>query len=259
MTRRRAIRSVLAGLIGRSPLQHWPVTVRAGLAKGARWTAFPFSANWRLGGEVDVARCVAMAGDLAGRTCWDLGAHFGIHTVGLAMCVGPTGEVAAFEPDPVAHRKLERHVRMNRLDQVKLFQAAASDAEGFLELIVAGALGSTVTHARYDDEVIGESTDTVASRAIRLDSLVDEGAIRLPDFVKIDVEGHGAKAIAGAIRAVSRSRPLIALSVHSRAEWFDTATLLEAVGYMPYALATGNVIDWSAFPGPCTVALRVPR
>src|SRR5471030_3056217 len=111
----RNFKSFIASAVGASPLQYWPVTVRAGLAKGARWTAFPFSANWRIGGESDVAHCVARAGDLGGASCWDLGAHFGIHTIGLAMCVGPSGQEAGFEPDPVAFRKLSRHVRMNGL------------------------------------------------------------------------------------------------------------------------------------------------
>src|ERR1700748_3653226 len=34
-----------------TPLQHWPVRLRRGIAIGARWTFLPHPANWRQGGE----------------------------------------------------------------------------------------------------------------------------------------------------------------------------------------------------------------
>jgi FkbM family methyltransferase len=243
--------------LGHSPLQYWPVTVRAGLAKGARWTAFPFSSNWRIGGEGDVARCVERAGDLRGKSCWDLGAHFGIHTVGLALAVGFDGQVAAFEPDPVAFLKLSRHIRMNRLSYVKPYQAAASDVDGRLELVVAGALGSTVTHAKYEDEKIDADTEVFYSNALRLDTLVSRGEIRLPDFIKVDVEGHGAKAIAGAINAIGKSHPTMAFSLHSQYEWTDTAALLRPLDYRAVDIVTNEQIEWDAYPGSCTVIFEV--
>jgi hypothetical protein len=38
---------------------------------------------------------------------WDFGAHFGIYTEGMAMQVGPTRQVGAFEPDPGAFHRLQ--------------------------------------------------------------------------------------------------------------------------------------------------------
>ncbi|MSU65186.1 MAG: hypothetical protein EXS38_03585 [Opitutus sp.] len=48
-------------------------------------------------------------GDIRGWTCWDLGAHFGLYSVGLARRVGPAGQVAAFEPNPISFARLQRH------------------------------------------------------------------------------------------------------------------------------------------------------
>lgn len=253
------IKSLISSAIGASPIQYWPVTVRGGLAKGARWTAFPFSSNWRIGGEGDLAKCVERAGELQGACCWDLGAHFGIHTVGLARCVGPTGQVVGFEPDPVAFRKLAYHVKMNGLDYVKLYQAAASDLDGPLELIIAGGLGSTVTHAKYEDEIVNEESSKFVSQALRLDTLVDRGEIRLPDLIKVDVEGHGAKAIAGAARAIAKSKPIMAFSLHSPHEWSDTAAQLEPMGYRAYDIASDREIDWEDYPGPVTLSFRCSK
>jgi len=249
------LKSLAVEALGASPLQYWPVTVRAGLAKGARWTAFPFSSNWRLGGEADLEDAVRAIGGAHGMSCWDLGAHFGIHTVGLALAAGPAGEVASFEPDPVAFLKLVRHVRMNELANVKAFQAAASSVDGSIELIVAGGLGSTVTHARYEGEVPSERTPRFNATSIRLDTLVARSEIRLPDLIKVDVEGHGAKAIAGAIESIAKSLPVIVFSVHSPHEWRDTAALLEPLSYAAASTAKGKV-DWETDPGPCTLILR---
>src|SRR4051812_26846547 len=123
--------TALSRLAAATPIGLFPVRVRAGLAKGARWTAAPFSANWRLGGaEGDVAAALAYLDQPCGAVFWDFGAHFGIHTVGIAMKTGPSGEVVAFEPDPVAFARLTRHVRMNRLTNVILVPAAASRVRG---------------------------------------------------------------------------------------------------------------------------------
>lgn len=249
------LKAVGVAVLGASPLRYWPVTVRAGLAKGARWTAFPFSSNWRLGGETDLAEFVHSVGGVSGLNCWDLGAHFGIHTVGLARAAGSKGEVAGFEPDPVAFRKLARHVRMNGLANVRLFQAAASNRDGRIELIVSGGLGSTVTHARYEEEKPSLGTQIFDAPSVRLDTLVARSEIRLPDLIKVDVEGHGAKAIAGAMDSISASLPAIVFSVHSPDEWRDTGALLQPLGYAAVS-ASGQDVDWGTDPGACTVVMR---
>ncbi len=251
------LKALAVGVLGASPLRNWPVTVRAGLAKGARWTAFPFSANWRIGGETDLADFVKGIGGAQGLSCWDLGAHFGIHTIGLARAAGPLGAVAGFEPDPVAFAKLERHVRMNGLANVKIYQAAASDRDGSLELIVTGGLGSTVTHARYEGEVPAAGTPSFDARSVRLDTLVERSEIRLPDLIKVDVEGHGAKALAGAMNSIAKSLPAIVFSNHSPQEWAGTAALLAPLGYSAVA-SYGGEVDWAADSGACTVIMKPP-
>jgi FkbM family methyltransferase len=90
-------------------------------------------------------------GHVDGAVCWDFGAHFGIHTIGMAMQVGPQGQVASFEPDPVAFERLCRRVCINGLRHVRLYQAAASHKAGTLRLINSHGLGSAFSHFRYED------------------------------------------------------------------------------------------------------------
>lgn len=249
-----AFRRLLSAAVANSPLQYWPVSVRAGLARGARWTVAPFSTNWRHGGEVDVAAALALLPQARGAVCWDVGAHFGIHTVGLAMQVGAEGRVCAFEPDSVAFARLQRHVRMNRLGNVRLFPLAASDHDGDLEMIVSGGLGSTVTHVRYHDEPITPETPKLVARAARLDTLVSAAEIPVPDLVKIDVEGHGGRTIEGALHTISERKPVIVLSVHSGPEWEQARASLMPLGYSG-RYADGRVCRWEDVPDTAGIIL----
>ena len=101
-------KSRLSYWLGNSPICLIPVRIRAGIAKGARWTLLPHSAYWRHQGEGDVDAVAATLGPLTGQCFWDLGAHFGLYTVGLAIQVGPSGQVASFEPDPRSHARCAR-------------------------------------------------------------------------------------------------------------------------------------------------------
>src|SRR5262249_32086096 len=133
------IRSRIVGAVSRgiaaTPVGYWQVRVRAGLAKGAKRTLLPFSSNLGMGGsEQDGVAAGSYLSHLEGRVFWDFGAHFGIHAVGMAMQVGSTGQVAAFEPDPTAFRRLRYHVELNALSNVRMFEAAVSRMSGHSNL-----------------------------------------------------------------------------------------------------------------------------
>lgn len=234
----------LSSLLARTPLAYIPVRVRTGLASGARWTLLPHSAYWR-GYEPDVDAAIRATGPLRGAACWDLGAHFGIYTVGLAMAVGPSGEVASFEPDPISHARCARHIRMNKLGWVRLFQAGVGEKATQQSLIVTGGLGSTSNHLRYEDEAVVPGEKLVQIKMLVLDQLVAAGSIRPPAFIKIDVEGHGAKALRGASRTLAQHRPALVMSFHSHFETDDTQALLEPMGYRCFE-NDGRALPWSA-------------
>lgn len=237
--------TLLSRIVAATPLALFPVRVRTGLAEGARWTFAPFSANWRYGGaEADVAAGVRhLPHGLRGIVFWDFGAHHGIHTVGIALNAGPTGQAVAFEPDPAAFARLSRHVRMNGLDNVRLIAAGASSETGRGTLFTHGREGSSNSHLLYHahDDMAGVSRidiDIVAP-----DDLVADGTIRLPDLVKVDVQGHGAQAIAGSIESIRTAKPIIVFSNHSEAEQSGTRALLEPLRYRPLSLG-GEAIGW---------------
>jgi FkbM family methyltransferase len=227
----------LAGIPGAvlrlTRLELFPVRVRSGLAAGARWTLFPWTSYWRGTHEPELHEALGLlgGGDIRGWTCWDLGAHFGIFSVGLARRVGETGQVAAFEPNPRSCARLRRHARMNGIPWLRVFEAAVSDRPGLAELYTYGDLGSTITHLAYEGETAQELCRPLPVSALVLDALVDAGEIRPPQFVKIDVEGHGHRALSGMRRVLESHRPVIAASFHSGAEVSGIVGPLAALGY----------------------------
>lgn len=251
-----SLKSRLSALFGNSPLALIPVRVRAGIASGARWTLMPHSAYWRHGGEGDVDAVAATLGPLTGKCFWDLGAHFGLYTVGLARQVGPTGEVASFEPDPRSYARCARHVAMNELKNVRLFRTAVSDQAAQQEFIVPAA-GATFNHLRYEDEPVTPGEKTIQIETVVLDALVASGRIRPPDLVKVDVEGHGAKAVAGARKTIATHHPVLVMSFHSQAETDDTRAILEPLGYQCFE-NDGRPLSWSSVVFR-TACLKVPR
>jgi FkbM family methyltransferase len=216
------------------------VRVRRGIAQGARWTLFPWTSYWR--GTHEPALQTALAelggGDIHGWTCWDLGAHFGLYSVGLARRVGATGQVAAFEPNPASFARLERHRRLNHLSWLKTYRAAVSDHNEGAELFTYGNLGTTTTHLPFDGESRPADSGVLPVRTVRLDDLVRAGELRPPQFVKIDVEGHGHRALAGMRGTLAATRPLIIAAFHSPEEIQGMMSLLTPLDY-----------DWKAIGG----------
>jgi FkbM family methyltransferase len=210
-------------------LEFLPVRVRQGLPAGARWTLYPWTSYWRGGYEPEVGQAITSLGDFHGKVCWDLGAHYGYYSVGLALRTGPTGQVAAFEPSPASFARLERHRRMNQLEWLLPFACALSDQSGESQLITHD--GETMNHLAYDGEVTTAATPSIRIRTVRLDDLVDRGEIRPADFIKVDVEGHGHHALAGAIKTITAKWPVILMGFHSPQEVAGTEALLGPLGY----------------------------
>ena len=182
-------------------------------------------------------------GDISGWSCWDLGAHFGIYAVGLARRVGPGGEVVAFEPDPKSYRRLAHHARRNRLPWLKTYQAAVSDHSGRAELYTYGRPGDTVSHLPYEGEPRIAAARPLSIASVRLDDLVSSGELRPPRFVKLDVEGHGHRALAGMAETLRAHRPVLIVAFHSAAEYEGVTSLLAPLNYAWSPILAGIETD----------------
>ncbi len=221
----------LRSLLARSPFARLPVRVRRGLAAGARWSLFPNSAYWRGTHEPEAQARIASLCDWPGRSVWDLGAHYGLYAIGLARRVGPRGHVAAFEPHPGNFSRLRLHALRNDLPWLRLFPFAVSQRPARLPFVIGDDLEQTVGHLPYEGETLDDARPRLEVPAVRLDDLVAAGALEAPHFIKLDVEGHGHHALAGAAQTLRQTRPMIAAGLHSAHEIAGISALLLPLGY----------------------------
>jgi FkbM family methyltransferase len=158
----------------------------------------------------------------------DVGANLGYYTLLGSRLVGEAGEVIAIEASPSVFAILEEHVRLNARNNVKLFNVAAADAPGHLD-IYAGPrdnVGTTSTllgpKHRYEARV----------QALPLDELLRASDLQRVRCVKIDVEGGEFQVVQG-MRASIAKLPAdcsVLLEVSVRAlheQGHDVADLLQ--------------------------------
>jgi FkbM family methyltransferase len=143
-----------------------------------------------------------------GETAVDAGANIGQMTSLLAHAVGPDGVVLAFEPHPDVFSRLSTNAEGWNLpsspQHIELHQMGLSDTTGVATLttdVFEINQGSPTLEPPPPDR---PATDVRTVRVQRLDEMVDADA-RI-GVMKIDVEGHELRALAGAKTLLSSGR-----------------------------------------------------
>lgn len=214
-----------------SRLGYFPVKVLKGPARGAWWSLFPCSAYWRTdGGNSWIAEMIERYGCRKGSHSWDLGTHYGIFSVAMARRTGPEGSVVAFEPDPVSFRRLTWHRRINHLKNLTCVRAAASDQSGPSRLYQYGEFGGTTSHLPFPDEDVSQVPHMPIS-LVKIDDWFQEQDGHAPDFIKIDVEGHGYRALLGMKQVLKQFQPVILMAFHGSEENRLALTFLNDLGF----------------------------
>lgn len=168
----------------------------------------------------------------------DVGANFGVYTLSMAACTGPSGRVLAIEPAADTWPYLQNSVRINGFDHVSVMPCAASDQNG------AGFLKHDKSAETYALANPGDGYgETVALRT--LDSIVAENGGMRVDFIKMDAEGHEESVLGGMRDILMRDKPLMMLELISAEKGLNTdlLTLLEQLGARLFTLLPGiNVL-----------------
>jgi FkbM family methyltransferase len=151
---------------------------------------------------------------------WDIGANVGFYSLLASKLVG-SGKVFAFEPAPRNLFYLKEHLKLNHVTNVEVLSIAASDRNGTssFEVEETGCMG----HLSIEGKII---VPTAA-----LDSLVEEGTVLPPDYIKMDIEGAELLALRGAARTFQRFRPVLFLATHGKHIEKECRLLLESWGY----------------------------
>lgn len=150
-------------------------------------------------GTVEWIRAQTRPGDVF----FDVGANIGIFAIMAARRVGREGHVYAFEPHAGNVAALLRNVAANDLaDRVTVLSCALSDAPGYLpfayrSLEPGDGLGQVGTDDRQ------EAVHSELKATDSADRLVENGVVRTPTLVKIDVEGHEQQVLLGMSKLLS--------------------------------------------------------
>jgi FkbM family methyltransferase len=175
----------------------------------------------------------------------DIGANVGLYTTLSAKLVGHTGKVLAIEPNPFVFNLLESNIRRNQLDNVILFNGAATSEPGVYNLNAPegcpeySSLGAIV-HPHAPDEI-----KQIRVRGETIDYLVSANNLT-PIFMKIDVEGAEGVVLSGAKSILEKYRPYILSELDDRLlkelNWNSNKVvkLLEDSGYVVFDTMRGS-------------------
>jgi len=142
----------------------------------------------------------------------DVGAHKGAYAWWMARRVGPSGRVLAFEPQRRVAEPAARVFARSGIRHVKYLNCAVSDHSGEATF----AMQRNSTHGATLDRLEKGDVERVTVPLISLDDAADQEGLTRVDFIKIDVEGHELKVIAGARRIIERWRPSMVIEAEQR-------------------------------------------
>ena len=136
----------------------------------------------------------------------DVGANFGYYAIELCMALGPRARAVAFEPFPANFARLEHHLRLNGLEErVRPLRLGLSDAPG--KAVMA------VREGRSNSGSAQVGAEGTAIETVRLDDVWPTVGYERLDLIKMDVEGHEARALEGARDVVRQYRPLLLVEI----------------------------------------------
>lgn len=178
----------------------------------------------------------------------DVGANIGYFSVLAANCVGDTGAVFAFEPDPENFRLLLANIALNGVEhRVRPVAAALSDVAGRGHLYLStDNLGD---HRVYDADDPRDSVPIVLHRG----SEFLAGSLSRVDLLKVDAQGSEFQVIAGLMPLLRMQSPpprvLIELTPHAlRQAGSSGRALMELLGQLCQPIWIIDHIEGRLYP-----------
>ena len=215
----------LAGRALRLPLKLLPrdtvMPILQGPCRGMRWIVGSGTHGYWLGSFEESKRRVFERVVARDSVVYDVGAHAGYYSLLASRLVGPAGRVYAFEPLPANVGYLNQHLRLNRIENVTVIQAAVLDRDGRASF----AEGPNSLMGRVSPE------GSLQVAAVGLDALVESRSALPPNYVKIDVEGAELLVLQGGRRLLVREHPTIFLATHGPEVRTACQELLACLGY----------------------------
>jgi FkbM family methyltransferase len=223
--------------------------IASGPAKGLRFNAGQSDSRFLLGTFEPALQEILASHLRPNMTFYDVGANVGFLAVLAARLVGNSGQVHCFEPLPANVEQIRHNAGLNGFSQIAVHPAALAQTDSTATFRVSerptfGALSDSPM-------AVDKQIATIEVCVRRLDSLFDEGGLKGPDVIKIDIEGSEIDFFAGAEKVIQRHRPLLLIELHGTnkavAGWLDKLSYdcavvgggtIEQAGWAALAIAT---------------------
>jgi len=169
----------------------------------------------------------------------DVGANIGEWLAEAARRLHPTASFVAFEPNPVAWRRLSSGIAGSAFaSRAECIQGALGDHDGSGVLFNLGTASGTASLHRRNSASSGViSTQSEEVKVYAGDSFFEARSIARIDFLKIDAEGHELAILRGFSRMLNEGR-ISCLQFEYGGTWIDARVfladafaLLESNGY----------------------------
>lgn len=212
------------GKVLRYPLRLLPpnlvLPIITGRLRGSRWIVGSSLHRCWMGVYEDEKQQLITRSVQPNTVFYDVGANVGFYTLLGSRLVG-SGKVFAFEPLLHNLEYLRKHLALNRIQNVEVLELAVADAnaDALFEVEATGSMGH-LSHG-----------GTVKVQTATLDSLLEQGRILPPNYIKMDIEGAELAALRGAQRCIQQYRPQIFLATHGQEIHSQCCRLLESWGF----------------------------
>jgi len=164
----------------------------------------------------------------------DIGANSGYYTLLASSIVGEDGFVYSFEPHPETFKRLSRNVKMNKMNNVKIFNMACSSYDGVGTLNV-----SKSSDGLNSLKQIPLTSNSIPIEVRKLDTVLPDAVI---DMIKIDAEGSEMDIITGASKILSKGKPNIIYEINRGfASSQKIIDVLKEAGFISFAIKNRNL------------------
>jgi FkbM family methyltransferase len=210
----------MLGRLLRAPLglipRHLLMRVRGGVNRGYRWRVGASTHGCWLGTYERDKQALVERLLQPDMVAFDVGANAGFYTLAFSR---RARIVVAFEPFAENVQNLLHHVRVNRLTNVSIVEAAVAAGPGLaaFEIAAHNAMGRLAGSGDY------------LVPTVSLDSMVPRFGI--PDVVKMDIEGAEVQALEGAQSILRAGRTTWILSTHGPEADVGCRRILLDAGY----------------------------
>jgi FkbM family methyltransferase len=173
-----------------------------------------------------------------GDVVYDAGANIGLYARYLIQGLH-AGRVVAFEPMPDNRSLLSENVALAGIgDRVTLLPMALADEDGSATFQVddVQSASGTLDKVTGGEPCVGRRNLGLGPRTAqvlcrRLDTVIPERGLPVPDVIKIDVEGAEALLLRGAGRLLREHSPKLLIELHGVTEIREVLGLLDDLGY----------------------------